>query len=202
LFVGRVEYAKGVDLLIRAFSRLKDRYPHWNLELVGEIIPLFENEIKGLIPEDLKVRVALTGPLYDVELVARYLGAKIFCLPSRSESYSFIAVDYSRPKAKPVLWRESFGLVLLEAMYFGNAVISSDVGAARYVLDHGNAGMIFESDNVDQLTACLDKLMGDEVLLDNLAVAGKSRCEELFDWERIIGELDHHISRISAKRRS
>jgi glycosyltransferase involved in cell wall biosynthesis len=135
LFVGRVEYAKGVDLLIRAFSRLKDEYPDWNLELVGEIIPSFENEIKRLVTEDMKDRVALTGPLYDKDLVERYLSAKIFCFPSRRESYSFIDVDYSKPEAKLVFWRESFGLALVEAAYFGNAVISSDVGAARYILD-------------------------------------------------------------------
>jgi glycosyltransferase involved in cell wall biosynthesis len=191
LFVGRVE---GVDLLIRAFSRLKDRYPDWSVELVGEVIPSFNNEIEKLIPEQLKARVILTGPLYGEDLLGRYLSAKIFCLPSRREAYSFIGVDYSNPKAKPFLWRENFPIVLVEAMYCNNAIVCSDVGAARYILGYGNAGLIFEAEDVDQLSACLDKLMADEVLRNRLAAAGKSRCEELFNWETIVGELGRYIS--------
>ena len=178
LYVGRVEYAKGVDLLINAFSRLKDKHPDWNVELVGEISASFKNQLEGLITKDLEDRVVLAGPLYGRELAERYLQAKIFCFASRSEN---------------------FPIALLEAMYFGSAVISSNVGASSYILNYGNAGLTFDSENTEQLTACLDKLMGDEALRNRLAEAAKSRCEELLNWERIVGELDHHISSILAR---
>lgn len=181
LFVGRVEYAKGVDLLIGAFARLKDKHPDWSVELVGEISPPFQNRIESLIPKDLEGRVILRGPLYGRELAERYLSSKIFCFASRNES---------------------FGISLVEAMYFGNAVISSDIGAARYILDYGNAGLIFESENTEQLAAGLDKLMSDEAMRNRVAEAARLRCEQLFNWEKIIGELDRHISSISARRRS
>jgi glycosyltransferase involved in cell wall biosynthesis len=194
LFVGRVERTKGPDLLVRAFSRLKDKYPDWKVELVGEMIPTFRTEMEHLISRDLKHRIVLTGPLYGRDLVHKYQSASIFCFPSRGEGYSFIDVDYSKPQAKPIPWRESFGIALVEAMYCNCAIISSDVGAARYILDYGNAGIIFDTGSVDQLTACLDKLMGNEPLRNMLATAARSRCEKLFDWEVIISELDRHIS--------
>lgn len=178
LFVGRIEYAKGIDLIIAAFSRLKDKYPDWTLELVGEISPLFQSQVKDLTTRDLESRIKLMGPLYGTELAGKYRSSKIFCFASRSES---------------------FGIALIEAMYLGNAVISSDVGAASYILDYGNAGLIFEPENVDQLTTCLDRLMGDEAYRSRLARAAKIRCEETFSWQKICGDLDSYIRSIIFK---
>jgi len=179
LFVGRVEYAKGVDLIVTAFSRLKDRHPDWTVELVGRVSPSFQSQTKDMITRDLESRVISSGPLYGRELAEKYRSSSIFCFASRSES---------------------FGMALVEAMYFENAVISSDVGAASYILDYGNAGLIFESENVDQLTTCMDRLMGDEALRGRLATAARSRCEGLFDWVKIIGELGRHISTIISQK--
>ena len=179
LFVGRVEYAKGADLIITAFSRLKDKHPDWTVELVGEISPLSQSQMKDMITKDLENKVILAGPLYGTELVEKYRSSRIFCFTSRSES---------------------FGIALVEAVYFENAVISSDVGAASYILDYGNAGLIFDVGNVDQLTACLDKLMGDETFRNRLTTAAKLRCEELFNWVKIIEELDRHISTIISQK--
>lgn len=200
LYVGRIEYAKGVDLLIKAFSKLKNKYPDWKIVLVGQIVSSFKEELKRLIfQQDLKDRVELTGPLYGKDLVERYINAKIFCFPSR-DGWSFIStesVDNTvRSKVKPILRSESFGLVLVEAMYFNNAVISSDVGAARYVCDYGGAGLIFKPENVEELTRGLDKLIGDEQLRSRLAIKAKARCEKLFNWEKIVEKLHFYIQSI------
>jgi len=179
LFVGRVEYAKGVDLIITAFSRLKDKHPDWTAELVGEISPSVHSQTRDMITKDLEKRVILAGPLYGRELAAKYRSSRIFCFASRSES---------------------FGIALVEAAYSENAVISSDVGAARYILDYGDAGLIFEPENIDQLTVCMDRLMGDETFRNRLAAAAKLRCKELFNWVEITEELDRHISTIISQK--
>lgn len=184
LSVGRVEYGKGTDLLITAFSRLKDKYPEWTLELVGEIVPSFKAEIERLI-SNLKGRVALTGPLYGKDLVKEYMQAEIFCFPSRGFHS---------------LGPESFGLVLLEAMYFSNAIISSDTGAAEYLLHYGNAGLIFKNGDVDELAIKLEMLIKDENLRKKLARNARLRCEELFDWDKIIKELDCYIRSVESNK--
>jgi glycosyltransferase involved in cell wall biosynthesis len=175
LFVGELGYLKGVDLLIKAFLDLKDKYPDWKLELVGEITPSFKDEIEKLIPRDLKNRITIIGPLFGKDLIEKYMNAEIFCFPSRSES---------------------FGLVLIEAMYFNNAIVSSDVGAAQYALDYGKAGMIFKPGDVNELTTKLDELMKDKNTRKKMMVKAKLRCEKLFNWERIIGELNFHLQKL------
>jgi len=180
LFAGRVEYGKGVDLLINAFSRLKDKYPTWNLEIDGEIMPSFKDEMKELT-SNLKDRVILSNSSSSKELAEKYMQSEIFCFPSR-HFHS--------------LGPESFGVVLLEAIYFNNAVIASDAGAAEYVLDYGNAGLIFKNGNIDDLTLKLEKLMKDRNLRKKLARNAKLRCEELFNWEKIIRELDLQLKKL------
>jgi len=170
MYVGRVEYAKGVDLLLMAFSRLKDKYLDWNVELIGQVTPWFRSQLEimweGRMSRD---RVVIHSPIYGEELMERYLSSSIFCFPSRSES---------------------FGIVLVEAMCFGCAVISSDVGAARYILNNGHVGLIFENDNLEQLVEGLDKLMGDEALRNKLSEVAKARVRQEFNWETIVNKLD------------
>jgi len=67
--------------------------------------------------------------------------ADVFCLPSRAEGFS---------------------IALIEAMYFGKAIVASNVGASEFVLDNGRAGLIFEKDNLNELTDKLKMLMKSE----------------------------------------
>lgn len=94
------------------------------------------------------------------------------------------------------MWSESFGIVLVKAMYFNNAVISSDLGAVRYICNYERAGLIFKPENVEELTMGLDKLIGDEQLRSRLAIKAKARCEKLFNWEKIVEKLHFYIQSI------
>lgn len=180
LFTGRVEYGKGVDLLIKAFSKLKDKYPEWTLEIDGEVMPSFKDEIMKLTA-NLKDRVTLSNSSSAKELAEKYAQSEIFCFPSR-HFHS--------------LGPESFGVVLLEAMFFNNAIIASNAGASEYVLDYGNAGLIFQNEDIDDLTLKLEKLMRDGNLRKKLARNAKLRCDKIFDWERIIRELDQRLKNL------
>lgn len=202
LYTGRIEYAKGVDTLISCFARLKDRFPDWTLQLTGEVIPSYEAEVRRLIEaKQLTGRVVLTGHLSGEALARSYLSAAIFCFPSRPEAYSFIHLGTDgKPRPKPVLSRESFGIVLLEAAFYGCAIISADVGAARYVLDYGHAGMIFDSDNPEQLTDRLAALMGDPGLRDDLSTASARRCREIFCWEQVSRNMSRRLEEAALRK--
>jgi len=170
LYVGRVTREKGLDLLIQAFSNLHKGNPTWKLEIVGDTSDgPYKSEVDELLDSlDLRGSVDYLGPLYGQELAERYLKAGIFCLPSR---------------------HESFGIALIEAAFFGNAIVSADVGASRYVLDYGRAGLIFTPGNVKDLTEKLQSAISNENLRNELGRVAKGRCSQLFDWGTLTDRL-------------
>lgn len=97
LFAGQVGLRKGIPWLIEAFRSLP---PHWELHLAGPLEPGFDAVLRR---HDL-TRIILRGPLGRDVLAQEYRQAAIFCLPSIEEG---------------------FGMVILQAMASGCAVIAS-----------------------------------------------------------------------------
>ncbi len=106
LAVGRLTYYKGYDLLIRA---MKD-VPSGSLVIVGD--GELRSSLQKLINQlQLGDRVRLAGSVSSYELAALYAAADTFCMTS---------IDRS----------EAFGLVLLEAAYYGCQVVACDVSGS------------------------------------------------------------------------
>lgn len=80
---------------------------------------------------------------------------------------------------------ETFGLVLVEAMRAGVAVIGSDRGGVPEIIDHDRTGVLFRSGDADDLYAQLQRLWQDRVFCSRLAAAGKAKADRMFD------EADH-----------
>lgn len=76
---------------------------------------------------------------------------------------------------------ETFGLVLVEAMRAGVAVIGSDRGGVPEIIDHGKNGLMFRSSDADDLYQQLQRLWRDRALCSELAAAGKQKADRLFD---------------------
>lgn len=86
---------------------------------------------------------------------------------------------------------ESFGIVLVEAMAAGCAVVASDLEAFAAVADaHGAqpAGLLFPVGDADALAQQVQLLIDDPVTRNNLISAG-SRRAELYDWERVAHQV-------------
>jgi glycosyltransferase involved in cell wall biosynthesis len=178
LFVGDVISRKGVDLLIKAFSQLEKEYPNYIVKIVGDVKvdPTYKKFLDKLIQsERISKKVIFLGRIGEKELVEEFHKAEIFCLPSRSEGFS---------------------IVLIEAMYFGKAIVASNVGASQFVLDRGKAGLIFEKDNLNDLIFKLRLVMKSERLRKFLGKKAHERCIKYFNWSRIVGKLDSYIRKI------
>ncbi len=123
--VGRIgTKQKNSEVLLKGLERvdLKD----WKACFIGPIEPDFQGKIDTFFLKNphLKERVLFTGYIEDrAELYQWYDRAKVFCLSS--------------------LW-ESYGIVLSEAVYFGNYVITTNVGAAMDITDSGKLGRIID----------------------------------------------------------
>ena len=84
---------------------------------------------------------------------------------------------------------ETFGLVLIEAMRCGVAVIGSNRGGVPEIIDHGVTGLLFESENEDSLAQQILRLKRDPALREELARAGKEKADRKFD-------IDIHYQRL------
>jgi glycosyltransferase involved in cell wall biosynthesis len=139
LGVGRLVPQKGFDLLIGAFARLSTRFPDWDLVILGEGPARADLEARVRAAK-LEGRVLLVGLVPDVD--SHYAQADVFVLSSRFEGF---------PNA------------LCEAMSWGVAAIATDCrsGPAE-IVRHDIDGLLVSSEDIDGLTAALERLLGDD----------------------------------------
>ncbi|MBL0164288.1 MAG: glycosyltransferase [Xanthomonadales bacterium] len=157
LAVGRLSHYKGFAVLLEALART----PAANLILIGK------GEESGRLRAQvtrlgLADRVSLVGELSEPELLAAYAAADVLVLPSLDRS-------------------EAFGLVLLEAMRAGVAIIASDIpgSGTGQVIVNEHSGLLVKPGDVDALAAALMR-MSDPALRASLADAGHRRWREGF----------------------
>ncbi|OGS22593.1 MAG: hypothetical protein A2252_03170 [Elusimicrobia bacterium RIFOXYA2_FULL_39_19] len=170
MMAGQIIPRKGIDLLIKAFSLIKNEFPEWRIEAIGDLLDsdYYKNTQVLIKKHGLENRVTFTNHLTGDNLLKKYLESEVFCFPSR---------------------HESFGIVLLEAMYLGIPIVSSDAGCAQYILDNGNSGFLFKSENIEDLSSKLRIILKNDILRNKIAEVAKLRCEKLFLWETIIKDM-------------
>jgi glycosyltransferase involved in cell wall biosynthesis len=158
-FAGKFSPIKGVDDLISAAARLP-RDEAWELRLIGDG-PL-RPEIEALVGEyGLRDKVRFLGFRNTDELPALFGDIDIMVVPSH---------------------REARGLVAIEAMAAGAAVIVSSatgVWGPGDAVEHERSGLVYPSGDIDALARCLRRLMNDEALRIRLAREAQARVADL-----------------------
>jgi len=145
IYVGRLEPVQTPDLVLRAFKKVTEQVPNAKLVIVG-YGTLFE-KLKLMIKEmKLENSVTMAGRQTDV---------------------------------RPFLWRSdifvatNFGYIAtLEAWSAGLAVIAPKFGILKETLSHEKNGLLFEPDNIEDLTAALIRLIENRQLRETLALNG------------------------------
>lgn len=120
LFVGRLEQRKGFTYLLRAFAKLKPHTPKLRLIVVGAYSSKTQQRYEGLVRQAGLRDVLFVGQASAAEKPRYFRSCDIFCAPSTGG--------------------ESQGIVLLEAMAAGRAVVASDIPGYRGVVAHGRRG--------------------------------------------------------------
>jgi phosphatidylinositol alpha-mannosyltransferase len=149
LFVGRHEPRKGLAVLLDAFAGLDRDAVLW----VASSGPQTSSLRARGVPH-----VEWLGRVSETEKAARLRGATIACAPS--------------------IEGESFGVVLLEAMAAGTAVIASDLTGYRAVARGDNEARLVPPGDVAALRTALRDLLDDPGERDRFAKAGTERAEE------------------------
>lgn len=174
-FVGRITRQKGVAHLLKAAA---DFDPDVQLVLCAGApdTPEIEAETKSLV-EGLQAQ--RDGVYWVREMLSRtdiqqiYSGADIFVCPSIYEP---------------------LGIVNLEAMACGTAVVASDVGGIPEVVVDGETGTLVHYDEQVPaefeagIAAAVNRLVGDADTLRAWGAAGRKRAEEKFNWATIAAQ--------------
>ena len=131
VFCGRLDFEKGVPLLLRAFAHVHTAVPDATLRIIGRG-PL-QPELERLVAElELARAVTLTGWLDPAQIDAHLADAWALVVPS--------------------LWAEPLGLVAIEAIVRGVPVIASRTGGLSEVIEDGRSGLLFPNGDEAALT--------------------------------------------------
>ena len=169
LFVGRLVARKGVEVLLRALSRMAPQLDA-RAVVVGEGPEL--EPLRALAAHvGVASRVTFTGRIAWDALASAYRTASVVVLP---------AVLDDRGDT------EGLGVVLLEAMQLGVPVVGSDLGGIPDIVEHETSGLLVPSGDADALAAALVRLAQDPALAARLGEAGRIRATELFGWPAVV----------------
>ena len=156
LFVGVIQRRKNVSRLVKAFERLP---PGWRLALAGASQGYgAAEELRAVEESPRRADIDLLGHLSTEQLAALYARARIFAFPSLDEG---------------------FGMPILEAMAHGVPVITSRCSAMPEVA--GDAALLVDPLDVDELADALSRLAADPALREDLIALGRARALQ-FTW--------------------
>lgn len=165
LFVGRLVYYKGADVLVRAMADVDA-----DLVILGTG-PL-ESELREIaMANGVTGRISFLPPQDDDELSAHYRAADVFCLPSVANS-------------------EAFGLVQIEAHAAGTPAVSTNLPTSvPYANLHEVTGLTVAVGDVPDLAAALNRLLSDDVLRERLGAQARERALTQFTIPRMVTSM-------------
>ena len=156
LCIGHPWYRKGLDVLIRAFKSIAHNYPNYRLKLMGYYPDRHNLDQLAEGCKQIEFLVAQPNELA-LELIS---SCSIYVLASRSEA---------------------MGRVLLEAMAAARPIVASNVGGVAYYIANCENGLLVESENIDELSAAMVRLIEDPHLQTTLGESGHRRVYAEFD---------------------
>ncbi|MDD4734565.1 MAG: glycosyltransferase [Kiritimatiellae bacterium] len=167
LFVGRCERRKGIHVLLEILPDLLEKHPDWQCILIGnDTIPdtdgqPFKDRFQKTCPPHLAARVTFKGVCTEEEMHRAYQQCDLFVAPSLFES---------------------FGLIYLEAMQYGKAVVGCVTGGVPEVVRDGIDGLLTPPGDAPALLNALNRLMTDDAERGHMGRAGR---------ERVLSEFTH-----------
>jgi starch synthase len=179
VFVGRITRQKGVPVLLRAAAHLD---PEVQLVLCAGApdTPELGEEVAGLVEELRKTRsgvIWLSGMLSKREVIQLLSHSTLFACPSVYEP---------------------LGIVNLEAMACGTAVVASSVGGIPEVVADGKTGLLVPPNDPEALAESINTLTRDPERARAMGTAGRERASTLFDWGRIAEQTADLYQKVAA----
>ena len=166
-YVGRLHSEKGLDILINSFYQLSRRFDHIYLLIVGDG-PEKKKLEKMSFDLGMEKKILFFGYKENIPLFLNTLD--IFVLPSRI--------------------RESFGIVLIEAMAVEKVVVASNIGGIPEIIDDGKNGFLCIPGDEKDLTDKLSLLLSDDKLRKEMSRNAFQKVVKRFSVKVMISKLE------------
>jgi glycogen(starch) synthase len=177
VYVGRLEWEKGIHDLIAALPRIRRTHPGTTLTVAGE-----GTQLDWLVEQARRHRVlkatTFVGRVDHGQLLGLFNGADAVVLPSHYEP---------------------FGIVALEAAAAGAPLVTSTAGGLGEAVLNGQTGVSFAPRDVAGLAAAVRVVLDDPATARRRAVAARERLTSDFDWRTVANETAQVY--LTAKRR-
>ncbi|MBT2453776.1 glycosyltransferase family 4 protein [Streptomyces sp. ISL-86] len=165
-FIGRIdEPRKGLPVLMAAFPKIVEACPDVRLLVAGRGD---EEEAVASLPPALRSRVEFLGMVSDADKARLLRSVDVYVAPNTGG--------------------ESFGIILVEALSAGAAVLASDLDAFAQVLDQGGAGDLFTNEDPASLARAAIALLGDPARRAELSARGSAHVRR-FDWSTVGADI-------------
>lgn len=177
LYVGRLEYEKGVQDAIAALPRIRRSHPGTTLSIAGEGTQ-FEWLSELARTHRVARSVTFLGNLDHIELLGWLHGADAIVLPSRYEP---------------------FGIIALESAAAGTPLVASTAGGLGEAVVDGVTGVSFAPGDVEGLTSAVREVLDDPAAATVRAESARARLTSDFDWHKVADDTANVYA--AAKRR-
>jgi len=176
LFVGAIDYRKGIFKLIDSFVDAKSKKDSLYLFVIGA----------GYLDRELKAYVKKKGVAKDTTILPWIENKDLPAFFSNSDIFIYPSQRYGG-------WEEQFGYSIAEASASCLPVISTKTGSIEDLVINGKTGLLVGPEDVAGLTESLLKLAVDKNLRKEIGEAGREFIKSNFSHEIIAGKLENFL---------
>jgi glycogen(starch) synthase len=171
-YASLVMHYKGADVLVEALCLLQAVGIEFTATIAGNTLtPKYVEALQSLIEsEGMQDQVKFPGVLSRQELSQLYQTHNVLVFPSR--------------------FQEPFGISQVEAMAAGLTLVTSGTGGAREIVEQGQDGLLFESENPFDLADALSFLAANPVEWESIARKGQQKALSQFSQTRAVEQLE------------
>ncbi len=177
LFLGRFEPRKGLKYLIRAHTRVVDKYPDAKLIIAGQGV--LGKYYRLYINDKIKNNIIIKDGIENHLIPQLYASCDIFCSPATGA--------------------ESFGIVLLEAMASAKPIVATDIPGYHQVMTQGKEGFFCRPSDHESLAQALINLLADRAQQKEMGVSGRKKALD-YDWRNISDKVCQYYQTAIQKR--
>jgi glycosyltransferase involved in cell wall biosynthesis len=180
VFVGRLAREKGIRTLVAAFARVRESLDTARLVVAGDgpERAWVEQQRRQLRLEDV---VELVGAVPHSDIPGLLARSSLLCLPSIAEP---------------------FGMVVLEAMAAGRAVVADSSAGAAFLVDDARGGYLLPAADAQALADVLVRLLADSDRLVAMGRHNRRKVEQELTWDRVLDELEGVYGEAAGVRRA